>query len=56
MPNFYYAESTHYSYNSYDRQIVFSSESARQRSYADEYDWFEEVCEEFGAEPEAYED
>lgn len=52
MPNYFYAE-----YHSYDEGLVFSSESGRQsRSYEDEYDWYIEVCDEFGYEPECYDD
>lgn len=59
MPRYYgYEENAHFSYWTYDREIVFSSEdSERQaRSYEDEYDWFIDACEEYGAEPECYDD
>ena len=59
MPDRYYGyeESTHFSYWTYDNEVVFSSEADRQtRSYEDEYDWFIDACEEFGYEPECYDD
>ena len=49
MPRYYgYEESTHFSYWTYDREIVFSSEDfgRQSRSYEDEYDWFTDACAE----------
>lgn len=51
MPGYIYFESTRYSYRSSDK-----SAEDRRRSYQDEYDWFEDLCEELGAEPELYDD
>ena len=58
MPRYFVYESeSHYSYYVYEDEKVFSSESGRDnRSYEDEYDWFTEVCDECGYEPECYED
>ncbi len=60
MPNRYYGyeQESHFQYWTYDRECVFSSETDRreQRSYQDEYDWFVDTCEEYGYEPECYED
>lgn len=35
---------------------VFSSESGRQAYRDDDFDWFEDVCDEYSVEPELYED
>ena len=42
-------------YNWYSN-VIFSSEAGRQAYRDDEFDWYEEVCEECGYEPEQYED
>lgn len=55
--NYWYYAETHYNYHSYDEGVIFSSESGRQsRSYEDEYDWYIDACEEYGYEPECYDD
>lgn len=56
MQNTYFYSETHYNYHSYDEGVIFSSESGRQRSYEDEYDWYIDACEEFDLEPEQYDD
>lgn len=50
-----------YSYWTYDHECVFSSarydhNRDHHQSYADEYEWYTEVCEEYDVEPEQYED
>lgn len=45
-------DTTHYNYNSYDRATSFSS----NKPIYDDYFWFVETCEDYGAEPECYED
>jgi hypothetical protein len=42
--------------NGWYDSTVFSSESGRQAYRDDEFDWFEDICDEYGAEPELYED
>lgn len=42
--------------NGWYSTAVFSSEAGRQAYRDDEFDWFEEICDECGAEPELYED
>ncbi len=42
--------------NGWYNSTVFSSESGRQAYRDDEFDWFEDICDEYGAEPELYED
>ncbi len=36
--------------------VIFSSEAGRQAYRDDEFDWFEDVCDVYQAEPELYED
>ena len=40
----------------YGSTTVFSSEAGRQAYRDDEFDWFEDVCDQYDAEPEFYED
>ena len=56
MKNVMFVFSSHYSYNTYDKEIAFSSDSMARRAYDEEYDWYCEACEEYGAEPECYDD
>jgi hypothetical protein len=42
--------------NGWYSSTVFSSEAGRQAFREDEFDWFEDICDEYGAEPELYED
>lgn len=42
--------------NGWYDSTVFSSESGRQVYREDDFDWFEDVCTEYDAEPELYED
>lgn len=42
--------------NGWYDSTVFSSEAIRQTYCDDDYDWFEDTCDIFGAEPEFYED
>ena len=42
--------------NGWYTSTVFSSEAGRQAYHEDEFDWFEDVCDQYDAEPEFYED
>ena len=42
--------------NGWYSSTVFSSEAGRQAYRDDEFDWYEDVCDIYGAEPELYED
>lgn len=53
---------SNFSYWTYTGKTVYSSANKQvpvktvSRSYEDEYSWFVKMCEEYGIEPECYED
>lgn len=42
--------------NGWYTSTVFSSEAGRKTYREDEFDWFEDLCDQYCVEPELYED